>query len=325
MARFLQRIRAWRLAMISRRVGSPTQHALLSSAALLGAALAACGTPHASGPPRIAGGRFEASGVVAVPASNGGLFVDDKSTNHIFWMELSADGHQAGPAVKVPLGATVADPEDITTDGTHFYLVGSQSSSRSAEGDGILRFRFDASQRRVVELASIAGLKAFLATHVAELKDMDPSRGNEEELNIEGVAWDPVRARLLLGLRAPVVDGHALVIPLKMRNPRGPFRADNLEVDGGKAIRLALGGAGIRSLEYDEASGVFWVITGASSRGDAEEFRVLEWRYGSRASAFTELARYSRELKPEGITRVKAGGVSHRFLVFDTGRYTSLQ
>jgi hypothetical protein len=310
--------------MISIPVCSPSRRSFFASAALLAATLTACSTPRAGEPRCIAGGRFEASGVVKVPDSDGVLFVDDKSTKDIFWMELSADGRQSGPAVKIPLGATIDDPEDITTDGTHFYIVGSQSRSAGTEGDGILRFRFDASRRRVVELASIARLKAFLATSVAELKAVDPRRGSEDELNIEGLAWDPVRSRLLLGLRAPVIDGHALVVPLKMRDPRGPFRADNLEVQGGKAVRLALGGAGIRGLQYDEATGAFWVIAGPASSKGTEEFRVLEWRDESRGPAFTELARYSNKLKPEGITRTAAGGASRRFLVFDTGRYTSM-
>jgi hypothetical protein len=296
----------------------------IAAAALLGAALSACSITHGTGPPRISGGSFEASGVVDVPASNTVLFVDDRSSTEIFAMELSADGHQAGPAVKVPLAATVSDPEAMTRDGRYFYIVGSQSTS-DVEGAGLVRFKFDASRRQVTELASITGLKAFLAAHVAELKDIDPERGNEKELNIEGLAWDPVRSRLLLGLRAPVIDGQALVIPLKMRNPRGAFHADNLQVDGGKAIRLPLGGAGVRSLEYDEVSGAFWVIAGPASKDEAEDFRVLEWRGASGNPRFTEIARYSGKLKPEGITRVKVSGATNRLLVFDTGRYTSLQ
>ena len=154
--------------------------------------------------------------------------------------------------MKVPLGATVIDPEAMTTDGTYFYLVGSQSMSKGTQSDGIVRLRFDASRHQVVERASISALKAFLAAHVKELNGIDPRRGDDEELNIEGLAWDPVRSRLLLGLRAPVIDGHGrLGTPLKLRDPRWPFEADNLEVDGGKAIRLALGGSGIRNLEYD--------------------------------------------------------------------------
>ena len=212
----------------------------------------------------------------------------------------------------------------MTTDGTHFYLVGSQSKSRGPDGDGIVRFRFHASRRQVVERASIPGLKAFLAAHVEELRNVDPHRASEQELNIEGLAWDPKRSRLLLGLRAPVIDGSALVIPLKLRNPRGAFQADNLEVEGGKAIRLPLGGDGIRSLEHDAVSGAFWVIAGASD-DESEEFRLLEWRERSGRPVFTELARYSSKLKPEGITRAAVGGATTRFLVFDTGRYTSVQ
>jgi hypothetical protein len=37
-------------------------------------------------------------------------------------------------------------------------------------------------------------------------------------LNVEGVAWDRQKRRLLLGLRSPVVNGHALVVPLKLRD-----------------------------------------------------------------------------------------------------------
>jgi hypothetical protein len=67
------------------------------------------------------------------------------------------------------------------------------------------------------------------------------------------------------------------------------------------------------------------VIAGAASDRETEEFRVLEWRYGPRGPVFTEIARYSSRLKPEGITRAMVGGTTTRFLVFDTGRYTNLQ
>ena len=133
--------------MISRRSAPFTRPALFVCAVVLGAAPVACSVPHATAPPRIAGGTFEASGVVDVPGTNGVLFVDDNRTTEIFWMELTAERRQAGPAVKIPLGATVIDPEAMASDGAHYYLVGSQSIE-STEGDGIIRFRFDASRRQ---------------------------------------------------------------------------------------------------------------------------------------------------------------------------------
>ena len=66
------------------------------------------------------------------------------------------------------------------------------------------------------------------------------------------------------------------------------------------------------------------MITGAALNDETEEFRVLEWRDGSSSPVFTELARYSSKLKPEGITRATAGGATTRFMVFDTGRYASV-
>jgi hypothetical protein len=47
-------------------------------------------------------------------------------------------------------------------------------------------------------------------------------------------------------LRSPIVDGHALLVPLRLRDPRGAFSIDNLEAEGSKAIRLSLGGIGVR-------------------------------------------------------------------------------
>jgi hypothetical protein len=99
-------------------------------------------------PQMIAGGTFEASGVAHVPNTTGVLFVDDGRNREIFWMELSADGRQQASAVRVPLGADVTDLEGITSDGTNFYVVGSQSKKTGFDGDGLVRFRFDPKTRQ---------------------------------------------------------------------------------------------------------------------------------------------------------------------------------
>ena len=280
-------------------------------------------TPSRGGPQRIAGGPFEASAVVSVAGGRGVLVADDDNYTELIWMALDERGRQQGRTERVPMGTTLVDPEGMTSDGVHVYVVGSQSKPNGAQGDGLMRFTFDAHQRRIVERASVRNLKAFLAARVPELSGVNPNRGTDEELNIEGLAWDPAASRLLLGLRAPVVNGEALVIPLKLRDPEGPFAADNLAVDGG-AIRLPLGGGGIRSLEYDAASGAFWVITGASLNDEIEDFRLLEWRTVAGKHQFAEVARYPRRLKPEGITRATLDQARPRVIVFDIGLYTSI-
>jgi len=270
---------------------------------------------------KIAGGTFEASGVIGVPGTSGALFVDDGRTKQIFWMELTADGAQKGVAVEVPLlSVDVTDLEGMTTDGKYFYAVGSQSKTVGFDGDGLIRFTFDPATKQAGKVESIRGLKRFLATNVAELRGAERKMG-DEALNIEGLAWDPQENRLLLGLRAPVAGADALIIPLKLRSASGPFTADNVVVDGKGAMRLPLGGAGLRSLEFDAVSGKFVLFTGAALNDENADFRLLEWDGRAGSAAPREIARYSRKLKPEGITRMRLEGRDAMLVVFDIGSY----
>lgn len=302
--------------------GTLGQSLVVAAAIAVGVAIEARNVPSGSTPQPIAGGRFEASGVAHVPGTAGVLFVDDGRTREILWMELDAAGRQRAAAVPVPLGADVTDLEGITSDGTWFYVVGSQSKKTGYDGDGIVRFRFDPQTRRVSGVERIRGLKAWLAEHVAELTGTARIVG-DQALNIEGLAWDPARSRLLLGLRAPVVDGQALVVPLVLRDPSGPFAAANLRVDG-RALRLPLGGAGIRSIEYDAGAGAFRVIAGAALDEKSRDFRIVEWKGGDAPGPLRTLATFPASLKPEGITGAAVGGRQVSVLVFDVGRYALL-
>lgn len=275
--------------------------------------------PQAAANPRpIAGGPFEASGVVRVPGTNQLLFVDDGRTREIFMMELSADGTQRGSAQRVSLGANVTDLEGVTFDGRHFYAVGSQSKKGGFNGDGLVRFTYDPATRRVSGLQRVQGLKAWLAANVAELRGTE-RRVGDDVLNIEGLAWDPRGQRLMLGLRAPVVNGAALIVPVKLHDSTAAFSRANLRADG-PAIRVQLGGAGIRSLEYDEHAQTFRIITGAGANEESLDFRILEWD-GRSAAPTREIRSYNRQLKPEGITRTTLNGKPASVIVFDVGSY----
>jgi len=128
----------------------------------------------------------------------------------------------------------------------------------------------------------------------------------------------------LLGLRSPVIEGHALVVPLKPHDPRAPFSFDNLEVEGRKAIRLALGGAGIRSIEYDESHKAFYMITGAGPNSEKMDFKIWEWSGNGAVPTLREMETSDRRLKPEGITRFANGERDFIFIVFDTSGYAAI-
>ena len=266
------------------------------------------------------GGTFEASGVAHVAGTDGVLFVDDGTEDAVYWMRLNETGGQAGAIRAVKLGASVVDLEGMTSDGTHFYVVGSQSKPTGGDTAGLVRFRFDPEAGRVEAVEAVAGLRRFLAGRVAELRGMEETKYKDGGINIEGAAWDARGGRLLLGLRSPVVDGQALVVPLRLRDPRGAFAAENLEVEG--AIRLPLGGAGVRSIEYDERRAAFQVIAGAGPNAEKMDFKLWEW---DGVKGLREAGTFDRRLKPEGVTRVAARGRDFSFIVFDTSVYAAAE
>ena len=268
-------------------------------------------------PQPIDGGNYEASGVAAVSGTSAVLFVADGRPGEVFWLNFDPSGAQAGRAVPVALGLEVPDPEDIATDGRHFYVVGSQSQGNGRRA-GLVRFRFDSRTRRVEHVEAIVNLGGMLTGLVPELGGR--GRRGVQSLNIEGLAWDPARRRLLVGLRAPVIGGAALIIPLVFKDAAAPFTAANLELDTGGPIRLMLGGLAIRGLGYDEVTRRVLIIAGASTYADAETFRLMSWD-GIGGTPARELAVFPARQKPEGVTVATPGGKPRLLLVFDTGGF----
>ncbi len=235
------------------------------------------------------------------------------------------DRKQAGAIKTIDIATSIIDLEGITTDGAYFYVVGSQSKSKGADQAGLARFKFDAASQRAVGTEAASGLKKFLADNVAELRGMENTKYKDGGINVEGIAWDPQNKRLLLGLRSPVVEGQALVVPMKLRDPKASLSFDNLEVEGKKAIRLPLGGAGIRSIEFDESRKAFHLITGAGPNSEKMDFKTWEWSGKDVTPALRELETFDRRLKPEGITRVSNGAREFIFIVFDTSGYAATE
>lgn len=268
------------------------------------------------------GGEFDASGVAAVPGTDGVLFVDNRREGQVLWMGLDQNGMQVGAIKAIGLGVSIQDPESITTDGTYFYVASSQSNHKASDSEGLVRFMFDPRTQSVKGVEAISGLKEFLLDNVAELDDEGDKKGKKGGLNIEGLAWDPRQSRLLLGLRSPIIDGDALVVPLKLRDPQGAFTKDNLKVEG--AMRLPLGGGGIRDIAFDGRASFFRIISGAAEDQDQTDFSLWEWNGSEQQPALRETNRFDESLKPEGVARVTVANRDFIFIVFDASGYTVL-
>lgn len=287
-------------------------------------------TPHTDGDlvntlTAFEGLQLEASGVTSVEGSDAVLIVDNGRKGQVFWMRLNQQGHQAGAIKAIDLGVDIEDIEGITSDGKYFYVVSSQSRPKAIASLGLVRFKLDLAKQKAEEIASVGGLKDFLVANVAELRDEGKRKGKVGGINIEGLAWDPRHNRLLLGLRSPIVDGNALLVPLKLRNPEGPFSLENMQVENNEAISIDLGGIGIRSIEYDTKANAFKIISGAAEDQDQTDFGLWEWNDDGPKRVLRELKKFNKTLKPEGVSRIRVGDRQLLMVVFDASGYTTME
>jgi len=280
--------------------------------------------PTASGGSRFDGGPYDASGVVAVPGGNGVLFVDNNRSDEVLWMQIDESGREVGPVKSVQLGVSVDDPEGITSDGTYYYVIGSQSSEKAGERNALVRFAFDAGSKTAQNAETMINLRDFLITNLPELNT--GKKASEGGLNIEGIAWDFKRGRWLLGLRSPIKDGNAMVAAVKLRNPSGPFSIDNLQLAEPNLIQLKLNDLGIRDISFDPESNSFMIISGAPEHQEKTEFTLWEWsgEPSGSESSLRKLQDLDPKLKPEGITHVDMNGRKFLFVVCDVSAYLKL-
>lgn len=271
------------------------------------------------------GGTFEASGVAHLPGTNGVLVVDDSRQDEVLWVELDQAGKQVGQAKPISLGVEIDDPEAITTDGTYFYITGSQGDPKSGQQNALARFRFDPGSRSVSNAEVISDVRTALLASVAELRGDGEKEGKDGGLAIEGIAWDDAGKRLLLGLRSPLRDRRALVVALTPRQPDGAFTAENLMMTAVQVIQLPLENDGIRDIQYDSRMKSFLILSGAPEDQKRRDFILWAWDGNSPQRAPRKLQVLDSDVRPEGITRVAVGGSEYIFIVCDASRYLTLE
>ena len=272
------------------------------------------------------GGKYEASGALQIPGSEGIYFVDNSKEDLIYWMPLDSSGRQAGTPQAINFGVKVSDPEGIAYGSSFFYVMSSLSFPDVGDQNALVRFALDPQSRTLQGSPEVmTGIREFLISSVPELSAVANLGYDAGGINIEGVAWDSVHERLLLGFRSPQVNGRAFLVPLKLRDPRGPFSTQNL-IAPESTIQIPLGNLGIRDIEYDPRAGVFIIIAGSIAQGEAKEFILFEWNGDTDTtkpdSAPKELARLDAKMKPEGVTRVRVGGRDILMVVGDASQYT---
>jgi hypothetical protein len=119
------------------------------------------------------------------------------------------------------------------------------------------------------DLAKDERYKKYELEKAAELPAESPGG-----LNVEGLCATPLKS-LLIGLRNPIPNGSALIVPLE--NPTGVLQGQPVKF--GAPVELKLGGLGIRSLEYWKERNTYLIAAGPFD--DEGPFRLYRWSGGS--------------------------------------------
>ena len=203
-------------------------------------------------------GVYEPSAVQQLP--DGKLLIAEDEPNHAFSIvSIDPSGRfiedeALDTRVITGFKRRLSDLEALARDDEGFiYALTSHSrtrkGNRSPDREHLMRFKIQ--DGNVLGLTSYDNLTQVLETD-HKLHDLIRERTKAEvsfeEINIEGMAFDPVKKRLVLGFRDPEFNNMALVAFIS--NPKDVFER-NAKPEFDEVAILDIDGGGIRSINYD--------------------------------------------------------------------------
>ena len=199
-------------------------------------------------------GVFEPSAVQQLP--DGKLLIAEDEPNHAFSIiSIDKTGRFVeDEALDTRVITGFKRLEALARDDEGFiYAMTSHSrtrkGNRSPDREHLMRFKIQ--DGNVLGLTSYDNLTQVLETD-HKLHDLIRERTKAEvsfeEINIEGMAFDPVKKRLVLGFRDPEFNNMALVAFIS--NPKDVFER-NAKPEFDEVAVIDIDGGGIRSLNYD--------------------------------------------------------------------------
>ena len=239
------------LASLAAFIGVKTLPSLLTSPASNTAELRALGI-------NMFNGVYEPSAVQQLP--DGKLLIAEDEPNHAFSIvSIDPSGRfiedeALDTRVITGFKRRLSDLEALARDDEGFiYALTSHSrtrkGNRSPDREHLMRFKIQ--DGNVLGLTSYDNLTQVLETD-HKLHDLIRERTKAEvsfeEINIEGMAFDPVKKRLVLGFRDPEFNNMALVAFIS--NPKDVFER-NAQPEFDEVAILDIDGGGIRSINYD--------------------------------------------------------------------------
>ena len=265
---------------------------------------------------------FEPSGAATMLDGKVLIVEDEKSAHSLKLLEIEDNNNvvEIGnlylpKKIKKIFKKSIEDLEAISADGNVVYAITShtlsKSNKRKNERERFLMFTY--ADGAIEDFYMYKNLKEDLNKKFPKI--FKKSMFTTNDINIEGLCFESETKTLILGFRAPVVNGNALLIAIK--NPTKVFLNEE-KPDFAQPIELNLNGMGIRDITFDEQKNGYWIIAGGSTDRDLN-FKLWFW---DRANAKILLIDNHPDIGyGEGITVInKDSNIPALLIVEDNGK-----
>ncbi len=276
-------------------------------------------------------GYFEPSGIVQL-ADGRLVLVEDEKGYPVSVLTFDGDGGFTGRTVKLKTLSGVLrgrtkvgrldDLEAVTLGaGGYIYAITSHSltppGNRFTKREKLVRFRLEGT--RAVDIALVLKLRdemAGLHKKIARAAGIR-NAGDDDHLSVEGMAYDPGGARLLIGMRGPTIRGMSVVLALSdLDSAFDGTRPARFESD---LILLDLDRGGIRAMAYDPRLNGFLILSRREKAGKG--FKLWLWDGTPAHKPRRIRLKGAPDLsKAEGVTPVRRDQTDQIMIVFDSGR-----
>jgi hypothetical protein len=261
---------------------------------------------------------FEPSGATTLPDGKVLIVEDERSENPIRMLDIKDDGNVVeignlyiDKKIKKFFKKRVEDLEAITSSGNIVYAVTSHSLNKShkrkSSREKLISFVYDDGKMREFKIYDTLKDDLYKKYHDFFTNTIF----GIEDISIEGLCFDEKDNSLLIGFRAPVVDGYAIVIGIK--NPK-EVMSGLQKPNFSKPFRLNLNGLGIRDMTYDVKKGGYWIIAGGSSDRNFN-FQLWFWDKNKQKVSFVKNHPYIGY--GEGITVVHQSSKKSALLIVE--------
>ncbi len=215
------------------------------------------------------------------------LIVEDEPTRALSIAEFGSDGNlQENPLLSIFLLTSfktrLNDLEGIAIDSNgYIYIITSHSRTkkgkRKQDREQLIRFKIK--DNNVTDVGSytelINQLKESGVLEKALINSFD-KQISFNEINIEALSFDKDKQKLLIGLRAPLIDGKSIIITID--NPNAIFEHNEPAKFANDLTLLDLNNGGLRSLNYVPYLGGYLMANEVTKENGKKKSQLWYWK-----------------------------------------------